>query len=444
MNLQKRLAEIEARKKEIRAVLECDRELSLDELDKFERELRDLNSEKEEIEQRLRMAEGLNNGSIEGRVVDSTRGTAGGGVPSWLPGARTAAGAWGGLSFRSLFPNVPMTDGGFRSFHEWWQAVVSTRHDPRLFEQRTHMAGVPELGGYLVPVQYVAAIIDAVLQESIILPRARVIPLESLKAAVPAWDDLDQSTGTYYGGFKPTWIGEDEDQSGNEQTTKLRQVTLQANKLALYTSLTREVAFGSRPSLEQELRSALATSVQLGLDEAFLLGDGEGKPVGIATDKNPALVTVNRAEAGKVTYADLAAMLGRLHGSAMAGAIWIANPEVLPELLTMTDPAGRLIWQPSAREGEPDRLLGKPIYFFDRLPALGEKADIVLCNPRFYIVGLGPAIAVEASTGPHWFKDRLALRAITLADGKSAWDKPYTPPSGAQRSWAVALDAPEA
>src|SRR5690606_1896562 len=130
--------------------------------------------------------------------------------------------------------------------------------------------------------------------------------------------------------------------SDNEQTTKLRQVTLQGNKLALYTSLTREVAFGSQPSLEQELRIALATSVQLGLDEAFLLGDGDGKPVGIATDENPALVTVNRAEDGKVPYADLAAMLGRLHGSAMEGAIWIANPEVLPELLTMTDPAGRL------------------------------------------------------------------------------------------------------
>src|SRR5690606_33141144 len=137
-----------------------------------------------------------------------------------------------------LFPNVEMSDGGFRSFGEWWRVVVSERHDPRLLEQRTHVSGVPELGGYVIPIQYIASIMDEVLQQSIVLPRARVLPLTSLKVQIPAWDDLDQSDGKYYGGFKPAWIAEDSDQSANEQVTKLRQIELNAYKLALYTSLT--------------------------------------------------------------------------------------------------------------------------------------------------------------------------------------------------------------
>src|SRR5690606_14191911 len=131
---------------------------------------------------------------------------------------------------------------------------------------------------------------------------------------------------------------------------------------------------------------------------------------------NPALVKVNRQEAGKVDYVDLVSMVARLHPAAMRDAIWIANPAVLPQLLTMTAPDDSLVWQPSARDTMPSRLLGFPIEWFDRMPDLDEPADLALVNPRFYQVALGPRVAVEASKGPHWFKDLTALRAITLAD----------------------------
>lgn len=432
MNTEKRLAEIRERKQEIRALLESDADVDLE---KIEAELKGLNDEQQELERQHATAAGANAGAgnlrtITGREAPHFLRQLGGGHPAPATEKR---------SYEALFPELAGQRTEFRSLGDWWKAAVSDRYDERL-ESRSHVAGVPELGGYLVPTQYAGMIVNPALQESIILSRARVVPLDSLKVEAAAWDDLDQSTGAYYGGFKPTWIAEDSDQSENEQTAKLRQITLEANKLALYTSLTREVAFGSRPGLENELRTALGTSVRLGLDEAALLGDGNGKPAGIATDANPALVAVNRQEDGKVKYADVAAMLGRLHGSALEGAIWVANPAVFSELLTMTDDAGRIIWQPSAREGEPDRLLGKPLFWFDRMPDLGSKADLLLVNPRFYLVGLGPDVAVESSTGPHWFKDRVALRAVVLADGKGTWNAPYTPPSGATRSWAVALD----
>lgn len=433
---EKRLHEIRQEKAEIRAMLKNRKEFSMEELDEIEERLNKLDEEEERLRKTLDTLEGIASGTANVRAVARFDRE---GRP-FTPEVRTIT---NGLSYRSLFPHVEMHDGGFRSFGEWWRVVMSERHDPRLLEQRTHVSGVPELGGYVIPIQYIATIMDEVLQQSIILPRARVLPLTSLKVQIPAWDDLDQSDGKYYGGFKPLWIAEDSDQSGSEQVTKLRQIELHAHKLALYTSLTREVAFASRPDFETELRRALATSMRLGLDEAFILGDGDGKPAGIATGANPALVKVARQEAGKITYADLVNMVARLHPAAMSDAIWIANPGVLPQLLTMTAPDDSLVWQPSARDAMPSRLLGFPIEWFDRMPDVGETADLVLVNPRFYQVALGPSVAVESSTAPHWFKDRVALRAITLADGRSTWDKPYTPPNGTTRSWAVALDLPQ-
>lgn len=433
--VERRLQEIEQELAEIRNTLESDKELSMEKLTELEQRVKQLREERDRLQGIAATAQAISSGSAQGvKVLERwSRPGHNGPVATYMAPAD-------GRSYRSLFPDIELNDGGFRTFGDWWKVIISNRHDDRLLEQRTHLAGVGSVGGYVIPTQYVAAIMDAVLQESIILPRARVVPLTSLKVEVPAWDDLDQSTGAYYGGFKPAWIAEDSDQSANEQVTALRQIELTAHKLALYTSLTREVAFASRPDFEAELRSALANSLRLGLDEAFILGDGNGKPQGLATDANPALVKVNRQQAGRVTYADVTAMVGRLHGAAMNGAIWIANPSVLSELLNMTAPDGSLAWQPNGRDGMPATLLGFPIVWFDRMPELGQKADLVLCNPRFYQVGLGPDVAVESSTGPHWFKDRIALRGITFADGKSAWDKPYTPPNGPTRSWVVALD----
>jgi len=68
---EKRLAEIKARKAEIRSLLETD-DKDVD-LEKLDEELKSLNSETEKIEKRRGMADGIKAGSVETRVVDSTK-----------------------------------------------------------------------------------------------------------------------------------------------------------------------------------------------------------------------------------------------------------------------------------------------------------------------------------------------------------------------------------
>lgn len=63
-----RLAEIEKRKAEIRALLQGNEEVDLD---KLETELRELDAEKAKIEKRAKIAADLNAGSIEGRRMDT-------------------------------------------------------------------------------------------------------------------------------------------------------------------------------------------------------------------------------------------------------------------------------------------------------------------------------------------------------------------------------------
>ena len=78
-------------------------------------------------------------------------------------------------------------------------------------------------------------------------------------------------------------------------------------------------------------------------------------------------------------------MFSRLLGSR---AVWIASPTCETQIVPMKDDASGLVWQPNAREGEPTTMLGLPIFWYERMPALGTKGDLALVNLDYYLMGL--------------------------------------------------------
>ncbi|NLG85173.1 MAG: phage major capsid protein [Firmicutes bacterium] len=362
--------------------------------------------------------------------------------PPWRPGGPVGGGLGGEQKtfFNRLFPNIVPEDGGFKDIGEFFGAVLSGRHDPRLSVVSQHLAGAGAAGGFALPTAQVVQLFEAIVQQSIFLSRVQTVGLTAIEVPGWVWDDLDQSGNLLYGGFRIQWQGEGMP-AGTTQQAKLRQVTLHAKKLSLYTSISREMDyFGG--DFTQKLEEALRRTIAAGIDEAFMTADGVGKPMGFLTPGNPALIAVPRALANKIAYADVVAMVARFLPAAFADAIWVAHPSILTQLLTMKDDAGNLIWQPSGRDASPDTLMGRPLFFNDRLPALGQKGDLSLVAPRFYIGALAPSIWIDANLGPEWEKDLISIRAITFVDGMPSWNRQYTPPSGDTLSWCVTLDVP--
>jgi len=79
--------------------------------------------------------------------------------------------------------------------------------------------------------------------------------------------------------------------------------------------------------------------LKLGLVHGLCLyqWNGEGQPLGIIND--PALITVNKEasqEPATITYQNVVNMFSRLAPSCFTNAVWLANPSVIPQLLTMT------------------------------------------------------------------------------------------------------------
>jgi HK97 family phage major capsid protein len=242
-----------------------------------------------------------------------------------------------------------------------------------------------------------------------------------------------------YGGVQVDWIAEGAPKP--ETQGKLRETKWSpkevAAKIVVTDKLLRNWA-AANSFIERMLRGALLAAE----DVAFLRGDGIKRPKGVLA--SAALKKVNRAQADKVAYEDLVEMEGELHDD--AGAIWIVNPRVIPQLRTMKDDSGRFIWigdRPIAEDpGGVSTLLGRPVIKNYRSPALGELGDVVLLVPSYYVIKDGVDVTIAASEHALFGENKTVIKAFKSVDGGPWLDGPIAQEDNETYSPFVALDVP--
>lgn len=347
--------------------------------------------------------------------------------------------------YRSMFCSgnrSSLQSDGWDSMNEFLSVIAQHQHDPRLTrETRAHSGDDQSLGGFAVPTQFAAMMADASLENEVIRPRASVWPMNSSTRRVPAWDGYDHSGGTLFGGFSAAWTGEGG--SISETTGKLRLIELHARGLKLFTKSSNEL-LSDGLGFQQQLLRALANGMSWFLDDAFLNGDGAGKPLGILND--PAIVQQAK-EAGQaadtIVYQNLTKMFSRMHPALLNQAIWIANPTTIPALTMLSiavGTGGSHVPVLTEQAGEL-RILTRPVVFTEKLPVLGDAGDILFCAPSQYAIGMRQEISI-ASSGDYAFNtDETAFRVVVRADGQGTWKSAITPKNGDSLSWVVKLQA---
>ena len=345
-------------------------------------------------------------------------------------------------SFRGMFYGneaVSLCNSGFHSMDEFLKTLHLGRADQRLLNS-SMVEGIPEFGGYSVPEEYGAFLMDKSLETEIIRPRATVWAMGSETKKVPAFDGADRSTNLF-GGISGEWL--EEGQTGTRKVAKLRLIQLTAKKLACFSQASNEL-IADGMSFEEMLAGALIKGIGWYMDYAFINGTGVGQPLGILAD--PALITVSKEAsqtAGTINYTNVVNMFSRLAPSCFTNAVWLANPSVIPQLLTMTITIGTGGAQIPVFREESGKftLLGKEVLFTEKCLALGAKGDLILADLSQYAIGMRKEIALDRSNVPGWMEDMTDYRVIVRVDGQGTWDKPITPKNGATLSWAVALEA---
>lgn len=318
---------------------------------------------------------------------------------------------------KMYFPHVkknPEDDKEFENFGQFLRAAIINTDDPRLrnVEYREQSMGTGAKGGFAVPPQFIPTIMEVPVQEAMLAGRCRTIPAGDPPDAPVTMPTMDQSLGKgKLSGVDVVWVSE----GGTKTETEfyMKEITLTPHELAGYIVVTDKL-LRNWAAAESVITTKLRQAVTHAIELAIMSGNGVGRPLGILN--SGATIKVTRTGATSIVWADAYTMYSRFM-QGLSG-VWLYNQTCLPKLITMKDDSSRLVWQQSAREGEPNRIMGIPAYVDNRLPTLGNEGDIMLFDGEYYLKKLGSGPYVGMSEHVYFTSNKTVVKIFTNIDGQ--------------------------
>ena len=229
-------------------------------------------------------------------------------------------------------------------------------------------------GGYLVPDEWDRRLIDVLSDENIFRGLATKITTSgehkiNIAATKPAASWIEEGGALTFG------------------DATFDQKILDAHKLHVAIKVTEELLYDNAFNLESYIIQQFGKAIGNAEEDAFLNGDGEGKPTGLfhATKGGTYAVQLNNTA---IKTDDILNLIYALKRPYRKKASFIMNDATLAELRKLKDNNQAYIWQPSYQAGEPDRLCGYTVHTSAYAPTLqaGEPA-IAFGDFSYYNIG---------------------------------------------------------
>lgn len=214
--------------------------------------------------------------------------------------------------------------------------------------------GVDADGGYLVPEEYDKRIIDALMEDNIMRGLGTIITTSgqhkiNIAATKPA----------------AAWIEEGEALQFSD--AKFAQTLLDAHKLHVAIKITEELLYDNAFNLENYIITEFGKAMANAEEDAFLNGDGTGKPLGLFAETGGATIASTLTAAIKSD--DMLELIYALKRPYRKNAKFILNDQTLLAIRKLKDNNGAYMWQPSYQAGEPDKILGYDVFTSAYAPA---------------------------------------------------------------------------
>jgi len=230
--------------------------------------------------------------------------------------------------------------------------------------------GIDANGGYLVPDEYDSRLIDGLTEENIFRKLGTTIKTSgehkiNIAATKPA----------------AAWIEEGGTLTFGDAT--FAQIILDAHKLHVAVKVTEELLYDNAFNLENYILTQFTKALGNTEEDAFLNGDGTGKPLGIfdATGGGQVGVTTSGSS---ITADEAINLVYTLKRPYRKNAAFITNDQTLSVLRKLKDNNSAYIWQPSYQAGEPDRLLGYPVYTSAYVPVIAAGVPVMAFGDYSY------------------------------------------------------------
>ena len=215
-------------------------------------------------------------------------------------------------------------------------------------------------GGYLVPEEFEKQIITALEENNVIRTIAKTITTAA-ERKIPVAATHSEAKWTPENG---AYI---------ESNPTFAQKTIDAFKLTDLVKVSTELLQDSMFDLESYISSEFARAFGIAEEQAFCTGTGVGQPTGIFTEQGGE-VGITLTSTTNINCDNIIDLVHSLKSPYRRNAVFLMNDATISMLHKLKDTNGAYLWQPSLQAGEPDRLLGYPLYTSPYVPTVAAEA----------------------------------------------------------------------
>lgn len=217
-------------------------------------------------------------------------------------------------------------------------------------ELKTMTAGTPADGGYTVAPEYSATVIEGITEFSPIRQLASVMSISTSKVYIPVM------TTPLVGGWTTETGDRDEDQPVFDQTS------IDVYEQAVIVPISRQLLEDSMIDLQGYLAGQVARQFGKQEGNAFVRGNGSGKPTGFLHDPN-LFDQVTAKMDGSDIIEKIIKLFYSLPSAYAARGSWLMTRELQGIIRAAADNTTKgTLWSDSLANGTPAMLLGRPVY----------------------------------------------------------------------------------
>lgn len=274
-------------------------------------------------------------------------------------------------------------------------------------ELRSHAVGTDTKGGYTVPDEFRAQLIQALEEANVMRGLATIITSNSGVLSMPKV--------TAHG--SASWKAEEAAYTESDET--FGEVTFNAYKLTSLVKVTEELLNDSAFPLESYLASEFARRIADAEETAFVVGTGSGQPTGVVggSTLGKTATATNAITADELV--DLQYSLARPY---RRRAAWLMNDstvKAIRKLVTGVSGDKTYLWAPGLSANEPDTLLGNPVYTSPDMAAIATGQKTVLFGDfSYYYIVDRQAISMQRLVELYAANGHIGFRMFKRLDGK--------------------------
>lgn len=274
-------------------------------------------------------------------------------------------------------------------------------------DRQSLTVGTDSEGGYLVPDEFERILIEALEEENIMRTLAKIIKTSSGDRKIP----VVASKGS------ATWV--DEEGPILESGDTFTQVSIGAFKLATMIKVSEELLNDSVFDLSSYIAKEFGRRIGAKEEEAFFIGDGEGKPTGIFNGSGGAELGVTAVKATEITADELLDLFYSLKAPYRKKAVFVMNDATVKAIRKLKDGTGQYLWQPSITAGEPDTLLNRPVKTSAYIPTLEAAAKVIAFGDfGYYWIADRQGRAFQRLNELYAVTGQIGFKATQRVDGK--------------------------